>query len=446
MPSSTYKSTIGGSGTKNHAATSTLKFDDGAIQFRQRICVAILTHRRLLIRNIRNKSNVDHMIIGLQAHEASFLKLIDSLTNGSVIEINATGTQLLFQPGILLGGDIAHDCPVGTVASNSTAGSNSEQQDNDMEVEMNLQQLTARSIGWYIEGILPLAPFGKEALRVTFTGITDGSVIEMNGDPSCDYLRLAAIPLMSRFGIGGPMTSKLQPDGKDILDDDIGRPTIRTVRRGAAPAGGGCVDLFCPVVRATLQHSLEDFTDVGKVKRIRGNAITCQLVSSSAAARVAYAAKGICQRLLPDVWIHTDAHTQRNHQCGPSPSVSLVLCAETTTGVIYASEVSSRAKQQRELPEDLGVRGAVSLLEEIQRGGCIDTGMQSLALFFMCLCPEHDVCRIRTGPLSPFTIASLRLFLHGFGVTFKIQADRDSKTVLISGIGIGYKNMARAST
>ena len=436
MPASlTYKSTIDiGSSTKG-AGTTTLKFDDGAVQFRQRICVALLTHRRLLIRNIRN-TNSDHMIIGLQAHEASFLKLIDSMTNGSVIEINATGTQLLFQPGILLGGNITLDCPVGSLSEKDIQAAAQPPENSNIETEFSLQRLTARSIGWYIEGILPLAPFGKDPLHLTLTGITDG----LDADPSCDYLRIAALPMLGRFGVG-PSSSQLQPDTNDLLDDQS-RPTLRVLRRGAYPLGGGRVQFDCPMVRSTLQP-VSDWTDPGKVKRIRGTAITCQLVSSSAAARVAYAAKGVAHRLLPDVWIHTDAHTQRNHACGPSPSVSLVLGAESTTGVVYAAQVSLHT---RELPEDLGVRGAIALLEEIRRGGCLDTGMQSLTLLLMCLCPEQDLCRIRTGPLSPYTVASLRLFQKAFGVTFKVQADPESKTILISGIGIGYKNMARAST
>jgi RNA 3'-terminal phosphate cyclase-like protein len=440
----TYKSTIDGKGS---TSTTTLKFDDGAIQFRQRLCVSLLTHRRLLIRNIRSNNNTDTMIMGLQAHEASFLKLIDSMTNGSVIEINATGTQLLFQPGILLGGEIAHACPVGTLSDKEIQARRQNEQ-NNIDTDVSLQELTARSIGWYIEGILPLAPFGKEPLRLTLTGITDGG----ESDWSCDYLRVAALPVLARFGIGPSLsTSRLQPETNDLLDDNT-RPTLRVVRRGAYPLGGGAVEFFCPVVRATLQHSVQDWTDPGKVKRIRGTAITCQLVSSSAAARVAYAAKGVCHRLLPDVWIHTDAHTQRNQHCGPSPSVRLVLAAETTTGVTYAAEVALRnhgaslSQPRRELPEDLGVRGAVALLEEIRRGGCLDTDLQSLVLTFMSLCPEQDMCRVRTGPLSPAAVATLRLLQQALGVTFKVQADRESKTVLIAGIGIGYKNMARAST
>jgi RNA 3'-terminal phosphate cyclase-like protein len=85
------------------------------------------------------------------------------------------------------------------------------------------------------------------------------------------------------------------------------------------------------------------------------------------------------------------------------------------------------------------------LLEEVRRGGCIDTTAQSLALLWMCLGPE-DVARIRVGTLSHYTIESLRLFKKSFGVEFKVRADHDSQTVLLSCLGIGFRNMAKAST
>ena len=87
----------------------------------------------------------------------------------------------------------------------------------------------------------------------------------------------------------------------------------------------------------------------------------------------------------------------------------------------------------------------------------------------MCLSPE-DVSRIRLGPLSQYTVVSLRLFKEAFGVEFKLRVvedenagmnedleeddnygvnrrrERGQKTVICSCLGIGYKNMARAST
>ena len=97
--------------------------------------------------------------------EASFLRLIDKLTNGSKIVINETGTSLRYKPGFISGGAIEHDCA------------------------------SSRSIGWYIEGILQLAPFAKKPIRAVFHGVTND-----NTDFGVDTLRTVTLPLLK---VGG---------------------------------------------------------------------------------------------------------------------------------------------------------------------------------------------------------------------------------------------------
>lgn len=403
----------------NSNSSQTLRFEDGAVQFRQRLAVALLSHRPLLVRNIHAD---DLQNPGLHVHEASFLRLIDAMTNGSRIEINSTGTQLRFQPGVLLGGEISHQCP------------------------------DSRSIGWFLEGVLPLLPWGKDDAHITFSGLTDGLCEE--DAPSVDYWVRSAPPLFQLFGIGsggGVGFGNVDADHENDLDSNNG-PRIRILRRAAAPDSGngtGKVVVSCPMARE-LQSI--DYTDPGRIKRIRGTATSCKIVSSSMVARVAYAAKGVFHRLLPDVWIHTDVHTIKGHGCGPSPGLQLVVSSESTTGVVLTAEAcldnshkNSGANRGAELPEDLGKRGACLLLEEIQRGGCIGTGCQSLAFLWMCLTPE-DVSRIRIGTLSQYSIETLRLIKMAFDVEFKVTPDMDSQTVLLSVLGSGYRNMARAST
>jgi RNA 3'-terminal phosphate cyclase-like protein len=403
------------------ASGQTLRFEDGAVQFRQRIAVSLLSHRPLLIRNIRSE---EIQAPGLRQYEASFLRLMDRMTNGSRIEINNTGTQLRFHPGVLTGGEIVHECPV--------MDQKTLQESNDNDDDYDASMTMSRSIGWFLEGILPLAPFGKEPLAITFTGITDGTCAV---DPSVDYIKSSVMPLMQQFAIG-------LTDDYDFLSQQA--PFLKVLNRGAAPLGGGRVEFYCPIVKELKPI---DYTDSGMVKRVRGTAISCKVVSSSMAARVAYSTKGMLHRLLPDVWIHTDVHSVKNHACGPSPGLSLILTAETTTGVVMTAEccLDARPATRRELPEDMGTRGAAMLLEEIRRGGCVDTGMQSLALLWMCLTPE-DVSRIRVGTLSQYTIESMRLFKEALGVEFRVKPDHDSKTVLLSCLGTGYRNMAKAST
>jgi RNA 3'-terminal phosphate cyclase-like protein len=431
-----------------------LRFDDGAIQFRQRLVVAILSHRPIMLRNIRSSDVTEP---GLRDYEVSFLRLLDKITNGSTIEINSTGTQVRFKPGILLGGEHEHDClpddvgdEEGGIASstNEVAGSTTSTTTNSGTTNSH-----RRSVSWFLEGLLPLALFGKEPLTLKLYGITDGL---SNVDPSVDYISMSLLPVMKRFIAG-------------MDDDEQQQLSVQIQRRGAYPRGGGEVLFQCPIVRYDL-HPI-DLLDLGKVKRIRGVAISCR-ISPSSPARVAYAAKGVLHRLLPDVWIHTDTHTASTSStqkqkkkmktnnnsaagggCGPSPGLSLILVAESTTGVILCAECSMDNSTSSstttaggvELPEELGQRGAALLLEEIRKGGCVDTTAQSFVLLLMCLGPE-DVARIRLGTLSQYTIASLRLFKEAFGVEFKVRADPETKTVVLSCLGSGYRNMARAST
>lgn len=89
------------------------------------------------------RSGATDVHVGLTADEASFLRLLEKMTNGSTVEISYTGTTVLFHPGLLPGGVYEHKCPVG-----------------------------GKGIGWFLEGILPLAPFGKRPLEVKFEGVT----------------------------------------------------------------------------------------------------------------------------------------------------------------------------------------------------------------------------------------------------------------------------------
>ncbi|KAL9184604.1 hypothetical protein ACHAXT_012574 [Thalassiosira profunda] len=421
---------------KPPSASRTLRYADGATQFRLRLIVSLLSSRPLLLRNIRSD---DLDAPGLREHEASFLRLLDRMTNGTKIEINATGTQLRFKPGVLLGGEIEHDCPTGE---------------------------GSRGVGWYLEGIFPLAAFGKEPLQLTLRGITDGT---SDVDPSPDYLMASFVPLMVKLGVGA--------------DDDVVPPSLKVTQRGAAPLGGGSVEVYCPIVKELRPLELVEF---GKVKRIRGTAVSCRIPPSSA-ARVAHSAKGVMHRLLPDVWIHTDVHSGSGRKrkggeaggCGPSPGLGVLLTATTTEGVCLSAECSMNhnvdssegplgsngplERRKMELPEDLGKRSATLLLHEIHAGGCVDTGCQSFALLMMCLAPE-DVSRIRLGPLSQYAVVSLRLYKEALGVEFKLRVEeetggeeeeeeefgegrsRGQKMVVCSCLGIGYRNMARAST
>jgi RNA 3'-terminal phosphate cyclase-like protein len=210
---------------------------------------------------------------------------------------------------------------------------------------------------------------------------------------------------------------------------------LKVKRRGAAPNGGGEVYFTCPVVRQLKPVQL---VDEGKFKRIRGLAFTTK-VAPSIAARVVESARGVFNHLIPDVFIYTDHYKGRD--AGASPGFGCSLAAESTTGVVLCAEVVA---QGATVPEELGARVAHLLCDEVQQGGCIDSTHQPMALLFMTLCTE-DVSRLRIGKLSPYTIETLRHLKDFFGIVFKLKADAETQSVIASCLGVGFKNLAKAS-
>jgi len=94
----------------------------------------------------------------------SFLRLVEKLTQGSRLEISYSGTSLLFHPGTIQGGQVTHQCP------------------------------DDRAIGWFLEPLLAIAPFGKKDLALTLRGVTtDGR------DASVDTIRTSGLPHLAMF-------------------------------------------------------------------------------------------------------------------------------------------------------------------------------------------------------------------------------------------------------
>uniref|UniRef100_A0AAR2LZF8 RNA 3'-terminal phosphate cyclase-like protein n=1 Tax=Pygocentrus nattereri TaxID=42514 RepID=A0AAR2LZF8_PYGNA len=362
---------------------------EGCNFLRQRLVLSTLSGKRVKIRNIRSRDDEP----GLRDFEASFIRLLDKVTNGSRIEINQTGTALFYQPGLLCGGSVEHEC--------------------------NVQ----RSIGYYLEALIMLAPFMKNPLKAILKGVTNDPI-----DPSVDLLKATAVPLMKMFGING--------EGLEI----------KVVKRGIAPRGGGEVHFSCPVCRALKPVLL---TDPGKIKRIRGTAYSVR-VSPQMANRIVDSARSILNKFIPDIYIYTDH--MKGASSGKSPGFGLTLVAETVNGTLLSAELASTPQGQGDpvLPEELGKNCAKLLLEEIYRGGCVDSNNQSLALLYMTL-DQQDVSKTLLGPLSPYTIEFLRHIRDFFQIMFKIEtqkADEDEQKggdkVLMTCVGVGYSNISKS--
>ncbi|XP_038220779.1 probable RNA 3'-terminal phosphate cyclase-like protein [Zerene cesonia] len=364
----------------------------GSNFFRQRLLLSTLSGRSVRIEEIRSS----HDDPGLREYEVNLIRLLDKITNGTRVELSETGTSLYFQPGILIGGQVTHTC------------------------------CPQRGIGYYLEVLLALGPFCKEPLNAVLQGVTHHDL-----DVSVDKVKTAALPVLLKF---------------ILVDDGL---ELKVVRRGAPPLGGGEIVFKCPVRRHLRPLQ---WTKWGLVKRIRG-VVYALRVSPTMANRVVEAAKGVMLNFLPDVYINTDQC--RGSNAGKSPGFGISLVAETNDKTFYCAEAKSVEAGTRSstLPEDLGKECAMRLLDEIHRGGAVDSSLQWLLALWMAL-GQKDVSEAVVGPLSEYTIKFLQHLKEFFGVMFKLEVlreqDEDSdeeqvvaQKVKMTCVGIGYVNISK---
>eukprot|EP00756_Hemistasia_phaeocysticola_P061380 Hpha_TRINITY_DN4861_c0_g1::TRINITY_DN4861_c0_g1_i1::g.20318::m.20318/K11108/RCL1; RNA 3'-terminal phosphate cyclase-like protein len=359
----------------------------GARFFRYRIVCAILRGRSVIFDDIR----VQGEQVGLKDYEVNFLRLIDRFTNGTCIEINETGTRVRIKPGVIVGGTFVHECS------------------------------RSRGVGYWAEPLMLLAPFAKKATAVTFRGVTNNST-----DIGVDTLRTVTLPLLRAFGI---------------------EATVQIGARGAMPGGGGAMTFGCQPLR---KLKTVDLSVRGKVKRVRGVAFSAR-VAPDLATRAVTSAKGLLLKLLPDIFIAADNF--KGAEAGASPGYGITLVAESTSDqCVGLSEELVAAPQSADLgestAEDVGLACAKLLLDQIKKGGCVDSHHQALAIILMALSPE-EVSMIRFGELTDAGDEAVRLCGEFFGVSFATKRDTSyhfSPTVLYSCLGTGLVNLSKKSS
>ncbi|KAF8337561.1 18S rRNA biogenesis protein [Cantharellus anzutake] len=346
---------------------------------RQRLVLSILSGKPVRIDGIRSEDRDP----GLRDYEVSLLRLLEKVTNGTVIEISYTGTSVLLKPGIISGGKVSHDCPL------------------------------SRSVGYFLEALLLIAPFAKTPVDITLKGITSD-----DNDLSVDLIRTVSLPHLQLFGVSEGLELQIK-------------------KRGEVPLGGGEVNFLCPIIK---QAKTINFVAPGKIKRIRGIAHAVR-VSPQFSQRMIEASRSVLNRFIPDIYLYTDVY--KGDDSGKSPGFALSLLAESTTFALHCTEVVSKPAIT---PEDVALAASRALLSEIRRGGCIDRKHQGIVLTLMLLGSE-DVARCRMGELTTRSIQLLRDIKAIFGTTFKIvpaePEDQNCTEILVSCFGTGYINANR---
>ncbi|KAF7990466.1 hypothetical protein HCN44_000271 [Aphidius gifuensis] len=124
----------------------------GSNFIKYRLLLSTLFGKPVTIKNIQ--LNPDEP--GAKDYQVSLIRLLDKLTNGSQFELNDTGSVLTYIPGLLIGGELEHDC--------------------------SLQ----RGIGYFLEAVMILAPFCKLPMDIKLRGFCSPIILKKFIFGHCD--------------------------------------------------------------------------------------------------------------------------------------------------------------------------------------------------------------------------------------------------------------------
>lgn len=385
--------------------------------FAYRLVLATLTGKPVHISQIRSNSPANP---GLASHEISFLRLLESVTNGSQMEISYSGTIVVFKPGLITG---------------SAAGLGTSNGVIRHEIPSNC----TRGISYFLIPLCLLAPFSKAPMNVLFTGPGVITSSTPTGDMSVDAVRMAILPLYKMFGIFNNIELRI-----------LQRSNPGHGGRG----GGGEVQLvFGHQVR--LPKTLH-FMNPGRIKTVRGVAYSTG-VSASNNARMIQTARGVLNPLVPDTYIAADASpaplipapdkTNPNAKRKTGLGFGLFLVAESSTGCLFSADIAS-PPEGGVPPEDIGKRCAYQLLEMISKGGCVAPAAAPTMFMLMAMGSE-DVGRLQVGReiiadegMIQFARDLTKFGAAGWGIR-DASSENQNGDVVVSIVGRGIGNVGR---
>ena len=347
----------------------------GPSNFRYRIALSMLTLKPIRITHIREKS----INPGLSRGEVKFLELVKKITTSTRITINKTGTTVEISPGIITnnsGVPLMFDCGI------------------------------YYPISYYLQGIAPIAAFGKEDVHIEFSGITN-----TQNTPSVESTKLSLQALWKAMNLG-----------KIDIDLKV---------RSFSPYGCVCLDIE-PV------NILNDYklTDPGKIKKIRGVAFSCK-TSTEILNRIISECRSHLNQYCSDVWLQSEYKGKKKDDELQGYSVQLFV--ETTSGLVatadctYCAEIAS--------PEAAALQACEALLYDIANLSAVDQNFQALYILMLSLSKSASIV---VGPIQRDTMQVMRDIKAISGVTFTVSEQENG--VVLSCIGQNIKNIAFKNT
>ena len=285
--------------------------EGGGQLLRMSVALSVLTEQPIRVARIRaGRKNP-----GLAAQHATAVGALAKMCDAKVDGLRIGSSTITVQPGKIRPGAYSFD--VGT----------------------------AGSVTLVLQALIPVAAAAPGPVRLRVVGGTD-----VPWSPPADFFARVFLPLLRRVG---------------------GRVEVEVMRRGYYPRGGGIVET---VVQPTREWSPLEFTELGKVERVRGIAHVANL-PEEIPRRMKHAAT---RRLhgLADVKIEERIYRGED---AVGQGGALVLWAETDATVLGSDSLARRGASS----EQVGEEAAGSLRAEIESGSTFDVHLTDQLLVYL---------------------------------------------------------------
>ena len=285
--------------------------EGGGQLLRMSVALSVLTEQPIRVARIRaGRKNP-----GLAAQHATAVGALAKMCDAKVDGLRIGSSTITVQPGKIRPGAYSFD--VGT----------------------------AGSVTLVLQALIPVAAAAPGPVRLRVVGGTD-----VPWSPPADFFARVFLPLLRRVG---------------------GRVEVEVMRRGYYPRGGGIVEA---VVQPTREWSPLEFTELGKVERVRGIAHVANL-PEEIPRRMKHAAT---RRLhgLADVKIEERIYRGED---AVGQGGALVLWAETDATVLGSDSLARRGASS----EQVGEEAAGSLRAEIESGSTFDVHLTDQLLVYL---------------------------------------------------------------
>ncbi len=275
--------------------------------------------------------------------------------------------------------------------------------------ELRLDIGTAGSTMLVLQSLMPAAAFADRETKIWIRGGTDNPMA-----PPADYIANILTSFLHKMGY---------------------KTSLRLVKRGFYPAGGGIVEAFLKPVKFLKPINSTEF---GKIEKVTIFAYSCLLPRHIVERMCRTAYQMLREHGLENIEVKKEILYRDSPKCSVSPGCGIMITVKTDKTILASNSLGERGKPAERVAEE----AVKDILHEIDRKSGVDKHMADQLIVYMMLAKGES--KIYTGSMTMHTYTCIKLaemFVEEpiFSIDGEINAPA---TIMCRGIGLENKYLS----